>query len=129
MENEYKEYNEKYICCFFMIWNLQSAITYKLRRSSAIPYISLFCHQQTHSVIFIVFHVPCITLSTFIFTLCVPRFRFIFNWSQSKASVVNQMSHLFLKLKIYFFCSFQLFENGHIHNVAMTLLSTLLSKL
>ena len=106
MENEGKEYNEKYICCFFTIWNLQSAIKYKLRRSSAIPYISLFCHQQTHSVIFIVFHVLCIILFNVYFYIVRSMFPFLFNWSQSKASVVNQMSHLFLKLKRYLFALF-----------------------
>ena len=31
------------------------------------------------------------------------------------------MSHLLLKLKNLFFCSFQLFETGHIHKVVLTL--------
>ena len=61
--------------------------------SSAIPYISLFCHQQTHTVIFIFF-----------------------------PSVVNEMSHLFLRLK-NIFCSFQLFEYCHIHNIVSTLIN------
>ena len=40
-ENGNKEYNEKYMCCFF--------------KSNFIPYICLFCHQQTHTVISIFF--------------------------------------------------------------------------
>ena len=43
-------------------------------------------------------------------------FSFLFNRSQLKASVVNQICHLF-------FCSFQLFENGHIHNVVLILIN------
>ena len=39
------------------------------------------------------FHVPCITR-----LLYVPCFPFLFNQSQLKASVVNQMSHLFLPI-------------------------------
>ena len=55
---------------------------------------------------------------TFIFKLYVPYFPF-FNLSQSKASVVNQMSH-FGSLKI-FFSLFNFYENGHIHNIVSTL--------
>ena len=31
-KNGNKEYNEKYICCFFTIWNLKSAVTYNCGR-------------------------------------------------------------------------------------------------
>ena len=46
------------------------------------------------------FHVPCIILSNVSFYIVLrSMFPFPFNRSQSKASVVNQMNHLFLKLK------------------------------
>ena len=68
---------------------------------SAIPYISLFYHQQTHSVHFL-FMYHALYFPTFIFTL----FPFLFNWSLSKAGVVNQMSHLFFEAQKYFFALF-----------------------
>ena len=102
MENEYKEYNEKYICCFFTIWNLLSAIKYKLRRSSAIPYISLFCHQQTHSVIFIVFHVPCIILFNIYFYIARSMFPFFLTDH-------NQKQVLLIKWVIFFWSSKDIF--------------------
>ena len=67
------------------------------------------------------FHVPCIILSNVYFYIVRSLFPFLFNWPQSKASVVNQVSHLFFEAQKYF-CSFQLFENGHIHNVVSTLI-------
>ena len=42
-----KESSEKYICCFFKYNNVKKWTT------NAIRYISLFRHQQTHPVIFI----------------------------------------------------------------------------
>ena len=69
------------------------------------------------------FHVPCIILSNVYFYIVRSMFPFLFNRSQSKASVVNQMSHLFFWSSKIFFCSFQLFENGHIQNVVSTLIN------
>ena len=68
------------------------------------------------------FHVSYIIISNVYFYVVRSMFPLLFNRSQSKASVVNQMSHLFLKLKI-FFNFFQLFENGHIQNVVLTLIN------
>ena len=48
------------------------------------------------------FHVPCIILSNVYFYIVRSMFPFLFNQSRSKASVVNQMSLLFLKLKNIF---------------------------
>ena len=93
--------------------------------SSAIPCIRLFCHQQTRFVIFIFFHVPSIILSNVYFYTARSMFPFIFNWSQSKASVIKQMSHLFFEAQKYFFCSFQLFEIGHILIVVSTLINVM----
>ena len=68
------------------------------------------------------FYVPCIILSNVYFYIVSSMFPFLFNRSQSKASVINQMSHFFLKLKSIF-CSFQLFENCHTQNVVSTLIN------
>ena len=43
-----------------------------------------------------------------------------FNWSQLKAIVANQMESFF-EPQTHFFCSSQLLENDHIHNVVSTL--------
>ena len=66
------------------------------------------------------FHVPCVIPSNVYFYNVCSMFPFLFNRSQLKASVVNQLTHIFLKLKI-FFLSFQLFVNGDIHNIVSTL--------
>ena len=54
-KNGNKEYNEKYICCFFTMWNLLSAIMYKCGQVVLFLTSVLFCHHQTHTVIFIFF--------------------------------------------------------------------------
>ena len=50
-------------------------------------------------------------------------FPFLVNRSQSKASVVNQISHLVFEAQKWFFCYLQLFENGHIQNVVSALIN------
>ena len=67
------------------------------------------------------FHVPSTILFNVYLYILRSMFLFLFNRSQSMPSVVNQISQLFFwKLK-NIFCSFELFENGHIHNVVSTL--------
>ena len=64
--------------------------------SSAIPYISLFCHQQTPALsISYFFHVPCTILFKVYFYTILFIFSFLFNRSRSETGVVNQiqMSH------------------------------------
>ena len=58
------------------------------------------------------FNVPRIALSNVYFFIVGSMFLFLFNRSKPKASVVNQISHLFFKAQKYFFFSSQLFENG-----------------
>ena len=55
----------------------------KVWTSSAIQYISLFCHQQIQTIPFNVY-----------FYIVRSMFLFLFNRSQSKAGVVNQMNHV-----------------------------------
>ena len=83
-----------------------SAITYKcgrvvLSRTSAHFVISKLILLFSYS-----FHVPCIILSNFYFDIVSSMFLFPFNQSQSKASVVNQMSHLFFQAQKYLFALF-----------------------
>ena len=80
-----------------------SAITYKrgrvvLSRTSAHFAISKLILLFSYS-----FNVPCIILSNVYFYIIRSMFLFPFNRSQSKASVVNQMSHLFFQAQKYFF--------------------------
>ena len=121
-KNGNKEYNEKYICCFFTVWYLKRAITSNcgravLSHSSVYFAISNFILLFSYS-----FHMPCIILSNVYFYIARPMFPFLFNRSQSTASTVNQLSHLFFEALKYF-CSFQIFEKGHIQNVVSTLIN------
>ena len=101
-KNGNNEYNEKYICCFFTIWNLKSTLTYKCGRvvlffTSVYFAISKLILSFSYS-----YHVPCIILSNVYFYIVHSKFPFLFNWSQSKGSVVNQRVTIFLKLKNIF---------------------------
>ena len=83
-----------------------SAIAYKcgrvvLSRTSVYFVISKLILLFSYS-----FHVPCIILSNVYFYIVRSMFPFLFNRSQSKASVVNQMSHLFFEAQKYFFALF-----------------------
>ena len=62
--------------------------------SSAILYISLFCHLQIHTAIFIFFSNTMYYTFQRLFLRCTCRISLSFTQSQSKAGVVNQMSHL-----------------------------------
>ena len=101
-KTEIKEYNKKYICCFFTIWNLKNAITYKCGRvvvscTSAYFAISKLIVLFSHS-----FHVPCIILFNVYFYFVRSMFPFLFNRSQSKSSVADQRVIFFLKVKNIF---------------------------
>ena len=91
-KNENKrKYNEKYICCFFAIWNLESAITYKCVQIvvfRALVYFSIRKLTLSFSTFL------STILSNVYFYMVSAIFPFLFNRSQSKAGVVNQMSHL-----------------------------------
>lgn len=70
-----------------------------MRTASAIPYISLFWIQQTHTADLIFF--SCIMNSTFQrpFSHCTFHISLFFNRSQSEAGVVNQMTHPCIRKK------------------------------
>ena len=61
--------------------------------SRTIPYISLFCHQQIHAVIFIFFSCTMHYIFNVYFYTILSMRPFPFNRSQSKAGIVNQMNH------------------------------------
>ena len=115
--------------CFFTIWNLKSAVTYKY------GWVLLFLRSVYIAISKLIllfsysFHVPCIIFSNIYFHNVRYMFSFLFYWSQSKASAVNQKSHLFFEAQKYFVRSFQLFEDGHIHNITLMLKITAVSTL
>ena len=83
-----------------------SAITYKcgrvvLSRTSVYFVISKLILLFSYS-----FHVPYIILSNVYFCIVLSLFPFLFNRSQPKASIVNQMSHLFFEVQKYLFALF-----------------------
>ena len=124
-KNGNKEYNEKYICCFFVIRNLKSAITYKcgqvvLSRTSVYFAISKLILLFLYCI-----YIPCIIRSKVYLYILRSMFPFLSNWLRPKPSVVNQMSHLFFWSLKYFFAYFNFFQNGHIHNVVSMLINVL----
>ena len=111
---EKKKRNNKYICCFFTIWKLKSRLTDKsgqvvLSRTS-VYFVSVisYCH------FYILFMHHALSFPTFIFTLNVPRFPFYLIDRNRQQVLLIKWAIIFLRLK-FFFCSFELFENGHIH--------------
>ena len=94
MENGNKEYNEKYICCFFIIWNLKNAITYNCGRVVLSRTLIYFAISTFILLIPYSFHVLSIILSKVWFYIV--RFTFPF--------VVNQMTNpFFFFFQKYFF--------------------------
>ena len=68
--------------------------------SSAIPYISLFCHQQTHFHILFMYHALC--FPTFSFTLHVPCSSFfLIDHNQKQVLLIKRVIFV-LKLKNIF---------------------------
>ena len=53
-------------------------------------------------------HVPCIIFCHVCFYIVRFISPFLFNWSQSKASVINQMNQLFFEAQKYFFALFKM---------------------
>ena len=71
------------------------------------------------------FNLPRIALSNVYFFIVDSMFLFLFNRSKPKASVVNQISHLFfLKLRNIFFSLLNFLKMvSHIHNVVSALIN------
>ena len=103
-----EEYNEKCICRFLTKRNLKSAKTYKCRRV-VLTRTSVYLAISNLTLPFSYFtHVPCPILTNVHFYIVRSMFAFLFNRLQSKASVVNQVSHLFFfeAQKCLFFSTF-----------------------
>ena len=101
MEKRKKEYNEKYICWFFI------ATTYKCGRVVLFRTSVYFAMSKLILLFSYSFHVPCIILCNVYFYIVRSMFPFLFNWSQPKASVVDKMSRLFFfEARKYFFALF-----------------------
>ena len=103
-KNGNREYNEKYICCFFTIWNLKSAITYKcgrvvLSRTSVYFAISKLILLFSYS-----FHDHALYFLTFIFTLYVPCF-FLIDHNRKQVLLIKWVI-FFFEARIYFFAFF-----------------------
>ena len=108
--NGNKEYNQKYICCFFTIWNVKRAITYKCGRV-VLSHISVYFAISKLILLFSYsFHIPCIILSNVYFYIVRSMFPFLFNRSRSTASIVNQASHLFFEAQKDFFGVFSFWK-------------------
>ena len=111
-KNGNKEHYEKHICCFFAIENLKSAITYKCGRVVlfltsvyfAINKLMLFSYS---------FHVPSIILTNVYCYILSSMFPFLYNWSRSKPSVVNQMNHHLFEAQKCFFALFNFLKWLH----------------
>ena len=117
-KNGSKEYNERYICCFFTMWNLLSAIMYKCGRvvlfltSVYLPSSNSYCYFH------ILFMYHALYVPTFIFRLYVLCFNFLLiDHNQKQVLLIKWVIFFFLEAQKYFF-ALQIFENGHIHKVA-----------
>ena len=98
-KNRNKECNEKYICCFFTIWNLISAITFKCGRVALFLASVYFAIRKLMLLFSYSFHVPGLYFLTFIFTFYVPCFPFFLIDHNQKQVLLIKWVILFLKLK------------------------------
>ena len=80
-KNGNKECNEKCICCFFTIWNLKSAITYKCGQVVLCRKSAYFAISKPIILISYSFHVLCIILSNVHFYVIRSMIPFLFNHS------------------------------------------------
>ena len=85
------------------IWNLISAITYKCGRIVIFLTSVYFAISKLILLFSYSFHVPCIILCNVYFYIVCFMFPIIFNRSQLKESVANQMIHLFSEAQKHFF--------------------------
>ena len=125
-KNGNEEYNEKHIYCFFTIWNLISAITCKCGRVVLFLTSVYFAISKAILIFSCSFHAPCIILpNNFFFTLYDPCFPyFLIDHNQKQVLLIKRVI-IFLYLKnIFFFRSFQLFEN-HFRKVASKLINVM----
>ena len=87
-----------------------SAITYKCGRVVLSLTSVYFVISKLILVFLYSFHVPCIILSNVYFYNARSIFPFLFNGSQSKASLVTQIRLLFFEAQKYFFALFNVLK-------------------
>ena len=75
-KNGNKEYNEEYICCFFTIRNLKSAVTYKCGRVVLSRKSVYFATSKLILLFSYSFHVPYIILFNVYFYIVRSMFAF-----------------------------------------------------
>ena len=122
-KNTNKEYNEKYICCFFSIWNLKCTITYKcgwavLSHTSVYLPSANPCYYFHILSIYHALYFP--TFSLRLYVSCFPFF--LIDHHGQQVLLIKQAIFFFWSSKIFFF-SFQLFENSHIQNFVLMLIN------
>ena len=101
-KNGNKEYNDKYICCFFTIRNLKKTIAYKCKQVVLSHTSVYFDISRLLPLFSYSFHVPCISFLTFIFTLYVPCFPFFLIDRNRKQVLLIKL----FEAKKYFFALF-----------------------
>ena len=94
-----KDHNEKCICWFFTKRNLKSAITYKCARLVLSLTSIYFAFRKLTLSFSYSFHVPCTMLFKVFFYTVRSMFHFLFNQSQLKAGVVNQISKTCFRIR------------------------------
>ena len=83
-----KEYNDKYMCCFFTIWNLKIALKYKYGRVVLFRISVYFVISKLILLFSYFFMHQALYLPTFIFTLYVPCFPFsVIDHNQKQVSL------------------------------------------
>ena len=122
---EIKNITKNIYAAFFCLWNLKSTITCKCGGVALFLTSVYFVIRKLILFVFIFF--SCTMHYTFqrLFLHVRSMLPFLFNWSQSKASIVNQMSHLIFEAQKYFFLLFSTFWKGHIYNIVLTLINVI----
>ena len=92
-KTEVKKNNKKCTCCFFAIWNLKSARTYKWGGAALSMHKLILPSENLHCIFHILSMHYALYFPACIFTLQFPCFSF-FNRPQLKIGAVNQINHL-----------------------------------
>ena len=92
--------------------------------SSALPYISFFAISKLMLFFSYSFPVTCLILPNIYFYIVDPWFPFfLIDHNRTLVFLIKWVSCFFSEFKNIFFCSFQLFENGHFYNAVSRLIN------
>ena len=125
-KNGNKEHDDKYVCCFFMIWNLIFAAKYKFGRLVLFfTSVNYAISQLTLIFFHVIFklHFNVSYFSTFIFTLYIPCFPFFLIDHNQKVLLIKWVTFSWSSEISHY--SFQPFENYHIRNVLSTFINVM----